>query len=71
MLGGALAQRGDVDRGRGLAESAQVTLEELGHRLVALTYGATVRGEIELLTGEGAAAERIFRSICDGLSRGR
>jgi len=71
MLGGILAQRGDVERGRALVESARGALEELGHRVTALTYCATVRGEIELLVGDGDAAEPIFRAICDGLASTR
>ncbi len=67
MRGGLLAQRGDLDRGRALVEAAHATLAELGHRATARTYCSTVRGEIELMVGDGDAAEPIFRTICEGL----
>ena len=67
FLGGLFAQEGDFERARTLVESARATLEDLGHRAAALTYCATVSGEIELLAGDADAAAKVLRTLCDEL----
>jgi DNA-binding SARP family transcriptional activator len=69
FVGGLLAQQGDFDGGRELVRSAQGTLEDLGLRSGVLTYSRTVLGEIELLAGEGSAAELVLRDLCEELER--
>lgn len=69
FLGGLFAQQGDFERARTLVESARATLEDLGHRAAALTYCATVSGEIELLAGDADVAVRILRTLCDEFDR--
>ena len=67
MLGGAVAQRGELESARGHVSDARAMLDELGARTSALSYCGTVGGEIELLARDGTAAESIFRWVCDGL----
>jgi DNA-binding SARP family transcriptional activator len=69
FLGGLVAQQGDVERGRALVLAAHDALLELGHPAAALAYGATVLGEIDLLEGDGEAAERTLRRLCRELER--
>ncbi|HSI97382.1 MAG TPA: BTAD domain-containing putative transcriptional regulator, partial [Gaiellaceae bacterium] len=64
FLGGLVAQLGDFERARTLVTSARFTLEDLGLRASALTYAATVLGEIELLVGNAADAEAVLRELC-------
>jgi DNA-binding SARP family transcriptional activator len=64
FLGGLVAQQGDVERGRALVLAAHDTLLELGHTGAALSYSGTVLGEIELLAGDGEAAEATLRRLC-------
>jgi tetratricopeptide (TPR) repeat protein len=67
FLGGLVAQLGDFDRARALATSARAALDDLGLRASALTYSATVLGEIELLAGNAAGAETVLRALCSEL----
>jgi DNA-binding SARP family transcriptional activator len=71
FLGGLVAQRDEFERARDLVGSARGTLEDLGLRSSVLTYCSTVLGEIELLAGEGASAERVLRELCDELQQSR
>ena len=69
FLGGLVAQRWDFDNARDRVASAQSTYDDLGQSTVAGAYCATVLGEIELLAGDPASAERVLRELCDQLKR--
>jgi DNA-binding SARP family transcriptional activator len=69
FLGGLVAQQDDFERARELVRSAQDALDDLGLRSAVLTYCRTVLGEIELLGGDGPAAELVLRDLCDELER--
>ena len=69
FLGGVVAQTADFDRARALTTTAGATFDDFGMRTSALTYAAPVLGEIEMLAGDAAAAEHIFRDVCAGLER--
>jgi tetratricopeptide (TPR) repeat protein len=69
FLGGLVAQKDEFDRARALLDAAQATLQDLGLRAAADTYCAPLLGEVELLAGDPAASERIFRDLCEQLER--
>jgi len=69
FLGGLAAQRGDFDEARDRVASARRTYEDLGQRTVAATYCGALLGDIELLAGEFATAERILSELCAELQR--
>jgi tetratricopeptide (TPR) repeat protein len=71
FLGGLVAQCGDFGTARQLIGSARETFEDLGQRTVATTYCGAVLGDVELLAGEAAAAERGLRELCEELERTR
>jgi tetratricopeptide (TPR) repeat protein len=63
-LAGARAMQGRFDEARELAIRARSTLEDAGLRLRA-SWVASTSGEIEVLAGDVAAAERAFREGFD------
>jgi DNA-binding SARP family transcriptional activator len=69
FLAGLIAQRHEFDHARELATSAESSLQELGLQAAIETYCSPVRGDIELLAGRPAAAEQIFRELCEALER--
>ena len=71
FLGGLAAQGGDFDRGRALVDMAQRVLHDLGLRAAADTYCTPVLGEIELLSGDPRASERVLRTLCGELERSK
>ena len=71
LLGGLFAQRGEFGRARALVDSARTTLNDLGLKTLAVTYCAHVLGEIELLAGDPATAERVLRELCDELEHAK
>src|SRR5262249_46604877 len=66
-LAGLEAMRGNFDVARSLLERARALLEEIGQAAVAHAMAGDVGGEIELLAGDAAAAERAFRESYDAL----
>jgi tetratricopeptide (TPR) repeat protein len=68
ILAGLRAMQGDFDEARRLLARSASILEELGTRLLAAEL-ARVHGEIELLAGDPAAAERELRRGHDTLGR--
>jgi DNA-binding SARP family transcriptional activator len=67
-LGGLEAMRGRFAEARSLLDRARALYEELGQAAVAHAMTAGVRGETELLAGDAAAAERVFRESYDALA---
>jgi tetratricopeptide (TPR) repeat protein len=55
------ARRADFEKARELVARARETYRELGMRLTAEAAGALASGDIELLAGDNAAAERELR----------
>jgi ATP/maltotriose-dependent transcriptional regulator MalT len=66
-LAGLEAMRGRFDAARADVERAQTLFAELGQTALAHAAGGSVRGEIELLAGDPAAAEEAFRESYDAL----
>jgi tetratricopeptide (TPR) repeat protein len=66
-LAGLEAMRGRFDVARPLLDHAEALLEEIGQAAVAHSMAGDVGGEIELLSGDAAAAERAFRESYDAL----
>ncbi len=67
FVGGLEAMRGNVERGRRLAESALRTYEDLGHLTAITAYYAPVRAYIESLEGRTDAAAEVLRRACRSL----
>jgi hypothetical protein len=68
-LGGLEAQRGRFERARQLVGVARSTFEDLGLFTATLNTCAAMLGDIEVLAGDEAAAERVLRELCDSLER--
>jgi ATP/maltotriose-dependent transcriptional regulator MalT len=66
-LGGLEAMAGRFDEARSLTERASALYEELGQTYLAQGSSGAVRGEIELLAGDPAAAEWAFRRSYESL----
>jgi DNA-binding SARP family transcriptional activator len=62
FLAGLEAMRGRFGEARELVDRAEATYEELGNAAFAQGNCGTMRGQIELLAGDPAAAERALRS---------
>jgi DNA-binding SARP family transcriptional activator len=69
FLGGLVAQAGRLEEGASLVRSARDVLMELGLQGSVLSYCDTVLGEVELLAGDGEAAEATLRSLCHELEQ--
>jgi DNA-binding SARP family transcriptional activator len=69
FVGGLQAMLGRVDEARRLVLEGSRIYEELGYVGAPATYSEAVLGQIELLAGEPAAAERVLRSACETLGR--
>ena len=63
-LGLLRAARGEFVEGRALVEETRQALEELGLWLSAAAHSIAI-GEVEVLAGDDAAAERVFRNGLD------
>jgi len=68
-LGGLEAMRNRFKEARSLIAEARSLYEQLGQASTAEANCGSVAARIELLAGDASAAERIFRSTCDGLER--
>jgi tetratricopeptide (TPR) repeat protein len=66
-LGGLEAQQGNFERARELVGSAQSSFEDLGLFTATLNTCAALRGDIEVLAGNEAAAESALRDLCRSL----
>jgi tetratricopeptide (TPR) repeat protein len=66
-LAGLEAMRGHFAEARGLVARAETIHAELGQLAFAHATGGGARGEIELLAGDAAAAERALRKSYDAL----
>jgi class 3 adenylate cyclase/tetratricopeptide (TPR) repeat protein len=64
-----MAMQGRFDSARDLIARARSLAEELGLELVLAAGIAQQAGEIEMLSGDAAAAERELRPACDALER--
>ena len=71
FLGGLVAQRGELDEAREMVASAGAIFAGLGQSTAATTFCAALLGDIELLAGDAAAAERVLRDLCHELERTR
>ncbi len=71
FLGGLVAQSGEFSASRELVATARATYEELGQRASAAWHYAAVAADVELLSGDPAAAERILRELCAELAQMR
>jgi tetratricopeptide (TPR) repeat protein len=69
ILGGLVAQRGDFDHARELVDSAKGTYEDMGQLVFAATDAEAMRGEVEYLANDFAAAERILEGVCAEFAR--
>jgi tetratricopeptide (TPR) repeat protein len=67
-LGGLVAMAGDPDRGRQLVERARDMLDELGQQ-GASRYCDFVRGDIEQMAGDIAAAREARAALCEYCER--
>ena len=68
-LAGLEAMRGRFAEARAHVTRAETIHAELGQIAFAQATGGGMRGEIELLAGDAAAAERAFRESYDALAR--
>ncbi|MGH3127813.1 MAG: hypothetical protein ACRDPX_07835, partial [Gaiellaceae bacterium] len=64
MLAGLVAQQGRFDEARALAAEAQVTYAELGQAAASVIYATAIRGDIERLAGDLAAAKEVSFGLC-------
>ena len=71
FLGGLVAQRGEFNEARKMVASAGKIFGDLGQSTSATTFCAALLGDIELLAGDAAAAERVLRDLCHELERTR
>jgi len=62
------AMRGEFDHGRDLIERSSQMAEDLGLRVMAASTRSSWLGQLELLAGDPAEAEREFRRGCDVLA---
>jgi class 3 adenylate cyclase/DNA-binding winged helix-turn-helix (wHTH) protein len=62
-LAGLVAMRGDFEAGRRLSDRARAIFEELGHSAL-VAHCANVRGDLELLAGDAATAQRYLGELC-------
>jgi tetratricopeptide (TPR) repeat protein len=65
------AMRGQFDEAREHIAAADRTSQELGLHMLRAASVLRAAGEIELLAGDAAAAERAFREGCETLERGQ
>jgi DNA-binding SARP family transcriptional activator len=68
-LAGLEAMRGRFDAARDDVRRAESLYAELGQTALGHATGGAVRGEIELLAGDAAAAEEAFRASYEALER--
>jgi tetratricopeptide (TPR) repeat protein len=64
FLGGLVSLDGRIDEGRGLLDEASAIYEELDESYARANNARRILGHIELLAGNFAAAEAIFRDCC-------
>jgi DNA-binding SARP family transcriptional activator len=69
FLGGLVAQRGDFETAAALIQGARSTYEELGHRTTVAVAAHAIRGDVDILEGNLAAAEATLRWLCEELDR--
>jgi DNA-binding SARP family transcriptional activator/Flp pilus assembly protein TadD len=67
VLGALVAQRGDFDEARRLIATAWEIYDDLGQRTAVNNVSRTLLGDVELLAGDGHAAESVLRQLCSDL----